>query len=271
MVTFLTPSLTLSVLLPQGRLPEQVNEIICGGRLIVLSKKDSEIRPISIGYTLHRLAAKCANKHVIKRRSSALQPTQIGVGLPRGAEVVIHETRRYIADMLTYYVIVKLDFTNAFISVRRDLVLDAAAANTPEIYRFAYAKYLCEPKLICGQHVIRSKEDSQQEDPSSLEFCDAVDSTIKDLNSEMHRRFKNDVSLSDHIPADVVTIIAAAEETGLHLNQNKCGIIANNFNTGSSICQGFRQIQTSTAGRPISHWSTPSQRRGRRYNIASEE
>ena len=37
---------------------EEVNSIIFGGRLITLSKKDGGIRPISVGYTLKRLAAK---------------------------------------------------------------------------------------------------------------------------------------------------------------------------------------------------------------------
>ena len=37
------------------------------------------------------------------------------------------------------YVTVKLDFTNVYNTVRRDLILGNIAANTPEIYRFAFA------------------------------------------------------------------------------------------------------------------------------------
>ena len=41
---------------------------------MALTKKDGGICPISVGYTLRRLVAKCANNYVIKRRSEALQP-----------------------------------------------------------------------------------------------------------------------------------------------------------------------------------------------------
>ena len=71
----------------------------------------------------------------------------------------------------------------------------------------------------------------------------------------MHPSFMDDVSLSGHIStvaADVETLTAAAsaaaaagEETGLHLNRNKCEIIANDFNIVSSfkVFDQFRQVQ----------------------------
>ena len=63
-------------------LPTEVNEIIFGGRLMALEKKGEGIRPIEIDYTWRRLAAKCANRHIISRRGAALQPIQLGVGVP---------------------------------------------------------------------------------------------------------------------------------------------------------------------------------------------
>ena len=59
-------------LLLKGDLPLPVREIVYGGRLIALQKNDGSIRPIAVGYTLRRLAAKCANAFVIKRRSEEL-------------------------------------------------------------------------------------------------------------------------------------------------------------------------------------------------------
>jgi hypothetical protein len=67
-------------LLLEGNLPLAARQVIFGGRLIALQKKDGGIRPIAIGYTLRRLAAKCANSFVIAKRSSELKPTQVGVG-----------------------------------------------------------------------------------------------------------------------------------------------------------------------------------------------
>jgi len=67
-----------------GSFSEEVNAVIFGGRLIALAKKDGGIRPITVGYKLRRLAAKCANSYVIGRRSQQLQPQQLGAGVPSG-------------------------------------------------------------------------------------------------------------------------------------------------------------------------------------------
>ena len=44
-----------------------INNIFYGGRLIALQKKSVGIWPIAIGYTLRRLAAKCANQHALTK------------------------------------------------------------------------------------------------------------------------------------------------------------------------------------------------------------
>ena len=49
--------------------PPDVNKIIFGGCLTALEKKDGGVRPIDTGYLIRRLTAKCANCHVIQRRS----------------------------------------------------------------------------------------------------------------------------------------------------------------------------------------------------------
>ena len=65
LVDFLNLMLALA-----GAFDQEISSIIFGGgRLIALSKKDGGVRPIYVGYTLRRLAAKCANSHVISRRS----------------------------------------------------------------------------------------------------------------------------------------------------------------------------------------------------------
>ena len=112
-----------------GNLPINVLEIIFGGRLIALQKKDGGIRPIAVGYTLRRLAAKCVNRHVIERRSSELSPIQVGVGVSDGAEAAVHSIRKVVDNMPDDHVLVKLDFVNAFNSVRRDTNLESSANN----------------------------------------------------------------------------------------------------------------------------------------------
>ena len=111
-----------------------------------MRKKDGGIRPIAVDYTLRRLAAKCANSHVIERRSEELQPVQVGAGVPGGAEAAVHAVRRLINHMPDENVLVKLDFTNAFNTVRRDLIFISTADKTPELYRFVHASLACSPK-----------------------------------------------------------------------------------------------------------------------------
>jgi len=80
-------------LLLNGGLPDNIDEVIYGGNLLALQKKDGGIRPIAVGYTWRRLAAKCANAYVIGRMSIVLSPLQLGVGVPGGAEAAVHATR----------------------------------------------------------------------------------------------------------------------------------------------------------------------------------
>ena len=56
--------------------------------------KDGSIRPIVICYTILRLAAKCANNHIIERRSKELSPLQVGVDVAGGEEAAVNAIRR---------------------------------------------------------------------------------------------------------------------------------------------------------------------------------
>jgi hypothetical protein len=215
-----------------GSFNEEVNAIIFGGRLIALAKKDGGIRPITVGYTLRRLAAKCANNQVIGNRSQELQPQQLGAGVPGGAEAAVHATRRLIQNLPDNHVLVKLDFTNAFNSIRRDVLLDAVAKNVPEIYRLVHAACSCEPILMYGEHQLRSKEGTQQGDPlGSLEFCEAIHHLLVNLLSSVKIGYMDDVTLAGDIStveADVNNINDSSAATGLKLNLDKCEIITDN-------------------------------------------
>ena len=76
-----------------GELDQEFNEIIYGGRLIALKKKDEGLRPIAICYTVRCLAAKCANRYATAKLASHLAPIQLGIGTPGGAEAAIHSVR----------------------------------------------------------------------------------------------------------------------------------------------------------------------------------
>ena len=179
----------------QGDLPTEVREIFFGRRLIALQKTDGGIRPIAVGYTLRRLAANCANAYVIKRRSDELQPIQVGIGVSGGAEVAVHVMQRLVSNMPDDHVLVKLDFLNAYNSVRRDTVRESVADKMAELYRFTHASLACSPNLIYNTYTIESAEKSQQGDQlSGLEFFEAVHPTLSEGSARTKLGYVDDLT-----------------------------------------------------------------------------
>ena len=118
-----------------GEINQEVSPALFGGNLIALKKKTGGVEPIAVGYTLRRITAKCANAYAVTQLSDYFIPIQLGVGLPGGCEAAVHATRRYIEAMPDGYVVAKIDFSNAFSSLRRDLMLRSVANKVPGIHR----------------------------------------------------------------------------------------------------------------------------------------
>ena len=135
---------------------------------------------------------------MIKRRSEELQPVQVGAGVPGGAEAAVNSVRRLVNHMPDDNVLIKLDFTNALNTVRKDLILVSTADKTPELYRFVHATLACSPKIAYGNETIISDEGSQQGDPlSSLEYCDPAQPTLLSTTSRTKLGFVDDTSLEE--------------------------------------------------------------------------
>ena len=126
-----------------GCCPDTVIPVFFGGSLIALEKCGG-IRPIAIGYTLRRLAAKCVNTHALHTIGAKLLPEQLGLGTPGGCEAAVHATRRFLANMPPDYLLVKLDFSNAFNNIHRDAML-SAAANTYQVYTSSASHHTRKP------------------------------------------------------------------------------------------------------------------------------
>ena len=106
-----------------GNIPSAVCSRFFDATLIALSKNDGGVRPIAIGNTLRRLFAKACVLKISQHLSSSFQPHQISVGTPSRAEVVIHAYRNFINKADPENILLKVDFKNAFNSVRRDVLL----------------------------------------------------------------------------------------------------------------------------------------------------
>jgi len=103
------------------------------------------VRPIAIGYTLRRIAAKCANSFAASRLEDHFSPIQLCVRTPGGCEATVHATIRYIEAMPDSYVVVTNN--NAFNSLHRDLMLQSVASAVPGISRFVTSPIVNHPSL----------------------------------------------------------------------------------------------------------------------------
>ena len=81
-----------------------------------------------------------------------------------GAEAAIHVARKFVQNMKPAEVLVKMDFANAFNTLRRDAMLEAVYRCFPEIYNFCYLSYASHSNLLCHERIIFSQEGPQQGD-----------------------------------------------------------------------------------------------------------
>lgn len=216
-------------LLLSGVCHPQVVPILFGGRLIALNKKSGGIRPIAVGNTLRRLTAKCANTFATAKLAPVLSPRQIGVGVAGGCEAAVHAVRRFVAGAQQGDIVVKLDFSNAFNSIRRDVMLQAVFDYAPELYKFCSLAYSRESFLKFGSFVVSSQEGVQQGDPlGPLLFCISIHNILGSLSSLLSVGYLDDLTLGGSVDAvshDVELILSEGPKLGLCLNVDKCELI----------------------------------------------
>ncbi len=158
--------LTLFVnMILSGNSPAVIRSYLFGGTLLGFQKKDGGVRPIAIGYTIRRLAAKVAVHRVAAKCGSIMGHRQLGFGVAGGAEAAAHAVRCFLSNLSPNEVFVKLDFTNAFNSIRRDCVLEAVARFVPELMAFVSSAYAETSVLSFGEFLVESAEGVQQGDP----------------------------------------------------------------------------------------------------------
>ena len=89
---------------------------------------------------------------------------QLGYGVHGGVEAAVHAARKYMQNLPSEHAMLKLDFRNAFNSVRRDKVLEAVRDLAPNIYPLVHSSYSTSLTLLWGDKVIQYQEGMQQGD-----------------------------------------------------------------------------------------------------------
>ena len=234
--------------------------MLFGANLLALQKKSGGIRPIAVGYTWRRIAAKCANSFALGRVADYLQPLQVGVGVKGGCEAAVHATRRFIESMPDDHVVAKLDFSNAFNSLHRGPMLEAVNSVLPELNSFCGLSYGQPSILRYGNHRIQSSEGVQQGDPlGPLLFCLTLHPLLNSLNADLRIGYLDDLTLGgiqSTVEEDVNRLIEESGKIGLNINISKCELIAlaSNPSNNSNILSAFRHMlpeQASLLGAPL--------------------
>jgi len=156
-------------------------------------------------------------------------PTQLGVGVKGGCEALIHAARHFLTNKDLDEAFVKLDFVNAFNSVRRDSLFEAVAQHRPDLLEYVLSSYATASVLWVGDSYIMSAEGIQQGDPlGPLLFCLALNGPLLKIQAEFVSGYLDDVGLGDSVPhliEQVRTLEREAASIGLRLNHDKCEII----------------------------------------------
>jgi hypothetical protein len=225
-----------------GRVPLEVRPVFFGASLCALNKKGGGVRPIAVGCTLRRLIAKAACYNVKNKALNKLTLHQLGFGTPLGGEATVHAARCYVEHLSIGKAILKLDFSNAFNSISRNVLLSYVKEEFPEIFAFVNSCYGSESNLYFADQIITSAEGVQQGDPlGPLLFCLTISPLVLKLQSEFNVWYMDDGTLGDEIDillSDFRTIINEGPNYGLHLNEIKCELITND----DSIVEKFRKL-----------------------------
>eukprot|EP00731_Ephydatia_muelleri_P031989 Em0023g496a len=193
--------------------------------------------------------------------AALLSSCQLGYGVSKGAEAAVHTVRCYIKSLDSSRVLIKLDFKNAFNSVRRDKMLKAVQQLAPSIFPFVHSAYSSPSSLYWCDKIIQSTEGVQQGDPlGPLLFCLSLHSVCCLLRSELRVFYLDDGTLGgslEDIAHDLELIKKEACDIGLELNTNKSEVISINeslLKSVQSILPGIREVDPAKAtlrGSPI--------------------
>ncbi|KAD6455032.1 hypothetical protein E3N88_09738 [Mikania micrantha] len=150
-----------------GRCPKTLAEFVASAPLTPLLKPDNGIRPIAVGMIWRRLVSKAAMRGVGKEMAKYLGDFQFGVGVPSGAEAVLHSANRFLNEFHSdgSLAMLTVDFTNAFNLVSRTSLLHEVRTRCPSISLWVDFLYGQPARLYVGNDHIWSTTGVQQGDP----------------------------------------------------------------------------------------------------------
>ena len=191
--------------------------------------------------------AKCISSRVTHSIESELAPLQLGCGVPLGCEAAAHANCLYLQNMPSNHLLLKLDFRNAFNTMRRDKILLAVRETAPELFDFVNRAYEHPSFLFCGDHTLESAEGVQQGDPlGSLLFCLTIQPLLLKLQSAFSDFYLDDGAIdgsAEDIIRDLRIVEYEAGLAGLELNHSKTELVCDDVVTCNTVLSAFSEFK----------------------------
>ena len=225
-------------LLFSGKVPDRIKPLIAGANLSACNKPNGGLRPIAEGDTQRRVAGKFAASIASSKFKSYFASLQVGFVTRGGAEAAVHAVRAFIKIANENDVLLKLDFSNAFNTVRRDYVAELFAEEMPELLPFYRLCYEQGSFLPFGEGFIVSEEGFQHGDPLAVFlFCLSIHRFIVRLKARLKNAYIDDITKGDDwkiVIGDLRLVMAEIEKVDLSLNDEKCEIVI--FSSSHEFC-----------------------------------
>ena len=244
-----------------GQVPAAVRPVLYGASLCALAKKGGGVRPIAVGSTLRRLVAKAACRSLRDAAVVKLVPSQLGFGVHQGAEAAVHAARSFLANISSGQAMLKIDFSNAFNTLRRDVMLDVIREELPALFPYIDSCYSGQSYLRFGHFTIMSDEGPQQGDPlGPLLFCITAMAIVKRVKSQLNIWFMDDGTMGGDVGtllADFRMLMVEGSKLGLVVNDAKCEVITDDdevMKKFKDVAPDIKQVNMSSAmllGAPI--------------------
>jgi hypothetical protein len=209
-----------------------------------LAKGTSDVRPIAAGNIFRRLASKCVCFLLHARIRALFGDLQVGVACRGGAEQVVHSMRLALEANWARpdFMVLKVDFSNAFNSVDRQVMLEQCHQHFPELLPWVQWCYGGQPFLFFGDSFsLNSCVGVQQGDPlGPLLFCLVLHVLVQRISKFcpgllLHKWYLDDGSMagsSEQVLRTLGIISRVGPRLGLNLNLSKCELFsprADNF------------------------------------------
>ena len=140
-----------------GNIPPDFIPYFCGATLIASLKKNG-VRPIAIGEVLRRLVSKCLIAATLPQAIECLSPLQLGVGIPRASQTIIHAVNIHLSspsfDAVKPTLLV--DFSNAFNSIDRSAMFSEIRQRLPSLSAWFESCYGSAPVLQYKDRLLSS-------------------------------------------------------------------------------------------------------------------